>query len=156
MSCFCVILCLIFWFLALLLSSFHCLLCSSLCAFPSCACLSPSVCQYCFLCDSPSLSAAPPHLFFILSLVSVHIVFVFPARLVSLMYVFSVLFPPAPLRFLLCLWSPDMFLDFDFCFFYVWFELCFWLYFVLALVSFCCLGDSVLFFLFFGAPALAK
>ena len=44
------VLCLMFWFLVLL-SPF-----SVSCVFPSCACLSPSICHCCFLCDSPPSS----------------------------------------------------------------------------------------------------
>ena len=120
------------------LVSFQRLLCSSLCVFPSCACVSPPVCQHYFLCDSPSwfLPAAPPHLCLVLLLVSVYVVFVFPLVFSSLFCVLCVMFPVSQ-------WN--VFLDFDFAFL-IWTSLfCLFSSFCLG----CFLSPSVCFYFFF-------
>ena len=102
------------------LVSFQCLLCSSLCLFPFLlvACLSSSACQpdsfvlslrY-LTCPLPS-PLTSPFLRLVIS-VSVYIVFVFPALLVSSFFVMS---PSSSLCFLPCRLCPGgMFWIFDF------------------------------------------
>ena len=94
--------------------------------------LSPSVCQ----CSHPCLPlvispVGPPHLFLVLSLVSVYLVCVFPAVHVWSLYLSASVHAPACSQFPGAMCS----LGFDFCIFAFWVE--FWL--VICTLSFSCI-----------------